>query len=230
MALGRPPALLAVAHGSADPRAAAANEALIRRAAGRLPEVRLRLAYLDHVPPSVPDALASLARDGVEEAVVLPLLLTVGYHSRTDIPVLLRDVPLPVRYGRVLGPHPRLLEAVGERLAEARVRPDAPVVLVAAGSSDPDAAHDIEATAKALGRQRGTQVFPAYASAITPTVPEALDVAGPDAAVALYFLAPGRLPDRVARQAAGRRVSPTLTDHPGVVAALLERYREAQRR
>lgn len=230
MALGRPPALLAVAHGSADPRAAAANQALLRRVAKRLPGVLIRLAYLDHVGPSVPDALTELAGAGVPELVVLPLLLTVGYHSRTDIAALLRDPPLPVHYGRVLGPDPLLGVALADRLAETGVAPDAPVVLVAAGSSDPDAARDVEAMAAELADRRGGWVRPAYASAITPTVPEALAAAGPGAAVARYFLAPGRLPDRVARQATGRPVSSTLTDHPAVAAAVVERYREARAR
>lgn len=195
----------------------------MRRVAALLPDVAVRLAFLER-GPSVPDTLADLAGAGVGEVVVLPLLLTVGYHSKTDLPALLRAAPLPVRYGRVLGPDPLLAEALDDRLAEAGVDPAAPVVLAAAGSSDPDAAVAVEAMAHLLAQRRGSPVRPAYASAIRPTVSEALAVAGPGAAVAQYFLAPGQLPDRVLQQAAGRTVSEPLIDHLAVAKRVNDRY------
>lgn len=178
----------------------------------------------------MPEALADLVDAACVEAIVLPLLLTVGYHSRTDLPRLLRDAPLPVRYGRLLGPDPLLAEALDARLAEAGVPARAPVVLAAAGSSDPDAPHDVEEMARLLALRRGSAVLPAYASAIGPTVSDALAEAGSDAAVSLYFLAPGRLPDRVMGHAegAGRLVTEPLTDHPAVAALLLQRYHEKE--
>ncbi|GAA3305573.1 sirohydrochlorin chelatase [Nonomuraea dietziae] len=68
------------------------------------------LAYLDHGPPTLAQAL-----HGLREAVVLPLLLTEAYHSRVDLPAALaearaRDSLLRVRYGTTLGPHPLLLD------------------------------------------------------------------------------------------------------------------------
>jgi len=218
VAVGTGPALLAVAHGSADPRAAAANQRLLRRVASLLPGVDVRLAYLDHAGPSLPSVLASLAG---ARTVVLPLLLTVGYHSRTDIPALL---PAGVPYGPVLGPDPRLADALSDRLAAAGVPRAAPVVLAAAGSSDPDAAADVTAMATLLAVRRGGRVLAAYASAIGPGVGEALAAAGPGAAVASYFLAPGRLPDRVRRQAGDAVVTEPLDDHPSVAALVAERY------
>lgn len=222
MAVGR--ALLAVAHGSVDPRAVAANERLLRRVSSLLPGVAVRLAYLDHREPSVSQALAALSG---ADTVVLPLLLTVGYHSRTDIPALL---PHGVRYGAVLGPDPRLADALADRLAAAGVALDAPVVLAAAGSSDPDAAADVTSMAALLASRRAVPVLPAYASAIGPAVSEALAVAGPGAAVASYFLAPGRLPDRVRRQAAGAVVTEPFDDHPAVAELVAERYAAAASR
>ncbi|MDR8414855.1 CbiX/SirB N-terminal domain-containing protein, partial [Nonomuraea sp. 3-1Str] len=75
------PPLVAVAHGSRDPRAAAVVEALLDEVRRARPGLPVRTAYLDHAAPSLGQALA-----GLGEAVVLPLLLTEAYHSRVDLP------------------------------------------------------------------------------------------------------------------------------------------------
>ena len=162
------PPLVAVAHGSRDPRAAATVRSLLdlvcRRAAGAgYPGLDVRAAYLGHAAPTLGQALGAL--DG--EAVVLPLLLTAAYHSKTDIPKALHEARstrprLDIIYGRPLGPHPLLLRVLDRRLAEALQDADAQnagqspgpgdtgdgeavppggtaMVLAAAGSSDPAA-------------------------------------------------------------------------------------------
>lgn len=215
------PALLAVAHGSRDPRAAPANAELLAAVAARLPGVAVRLAFLDHGPPDVGTALARLAAEGACGAVVVPLLLTAGYHSRVDLPRALAGAPLPVGYGSVLGPDRRLATALAGRLAEAGVPADAPVVLAAAGSSDPAAQAQVRRMAELLGVRRSGPVTAAFATQAGPTVPAALAAAGPGAAVAAYFLAPGRLLDRVGAASA------PLGAHPAVADLVAQRYRAA---
>src|SRR5690606_20572705 len=110
--------LVAVAHGSRDPRAAATVEALLDEVRLLRPGLPVRGAYLDHATPAPGQAL-----HGLSEAVVLPLLLTEAYHSRVDLPAELReararDPRLRVRYGTTLGPHPLLTTALERRLAE----------------------------------------------------------------------------------------------------------------
>ena len=117
--------LVAVAHGSSDPRAAASVDALLslvraRAAAAGYPGLDVRAAYLGHAAPTLAQALGAV--DGA--AVVLPLLLTAAYHSKTDIPKVLHEVRrarprLGISYGRPLGPHPLLRRALERRLAEA---------------------------------------------------------------------------------------------------------------
>src|SRR5579875_692038 len=180
------PPLVAVAHGSADPRATATVTALLgiarRRAAGAgLPGIDARAAYLGHTPPTLAQALSALgapAGGGAaprRHAVVLPLLLTGAYHATTDIPALLRDARaalpwLRVAYGSALGPHPLLLRALERRLAEAVAGPLQPrstaVVLAAAGSADPQGRAAVAGTAARWQAARGWHsVTPAYASA-----------------------------------------------------------------
>jgi sirohydrochlorin ferrochelatase len=114
-----------VAHGSSDPRAAASVDTLLslvraRAAAAGYPGLDVRAAYLGHAAPTLAQALGAV--DGA--AVVLPLLLTPAYHSKTDIPKVLHEVRrarprLGISYGRPLGPHPLLRRALERRLAEA---------------------------------------------------------------------------------------------------------------
>ena len=248
-----PPPLVAAAHGSADPRAAAMVTelmALVRARAGRagLGGLPVRAAYLGHALPSVPDALEALYGDGrCHAAVVLPLLLTEAYHSDTDLPAVLREASrrlpgLRLRYGRPLGPHPGLLRALERRLAEAGVPASIPssaagtaVVLAAAGSSRPAANAAVARAAQAWRSSRGWRdVVPAYASAASPTPAEAVGAlrraGAPRVAVATYLLAPGVFADHVREQslaAGAQAVSATLGPAPEVADVIIERYLEA---
>jgi sirohydrochlorin ferrochelatase len=220
------PPLVAVAHGSADPRAAVAITdlmAVVRARASHsgLPGLPVRAAYLGHALPSVPDVLEALYEErppGPAHArravVVLPLLLTAAYHSDTDLPTVLceaasRHPRLRIGYGDPLGPHPNLLGALERRLAEARTGAaagapvsDTAVVLAAAGSSRPAANATVAEVAAAWQLLRGWRaVVPAFASAASPTPAEAVaglrQAGAARVVVASYLLAPGYFADQV---------------------------------
>jgi sirohydrochlorin ferrochelatase len=254
-------ALVAVAHGSADPRAAAAIGELMplvaRRAADRgLSVPDLRVAYLGHAAPSVPQVMRTFGPD--TQVTVLPLLLTAAYHSKTDIPRVLARAGaarLNVTYGAPLGPHPLLLRALERRLPEAAFEDPAEtgVVLAAAGSSDPGANATIADLAAQWQAAAGWfAVRPAYASAVSPAatggqgspaatggqgstapaqaVTELLRAGARRVVVASYLLAPGLFADRIrdASLAAGAaEVSPALGAVPEVADVVLDRYQEA---
>jgi sirohydrochlorin ferrochelatase len=249
------PPLIAVAHGSSDPRAAAAVTdlmALVRARAG-LPGLQARAAFLGHALPSVPDVLEAvyggLSDDrqarGAPAAVVLPLLLTAAYHSDADLPALLgeatRRLPrLRISYGEPLGPHPELFRALDRRLAEADPAPSASpsgtaVVLAAAGSSRPAANAAVARAAAAWQRARGWRsVVPAYASAAAPSPGEAvaalLRAGAARVVVATYLLAPGVFADQVRERslAVGAAVvSAPLGAAPEVADVVIERYQQA---
>jgi sirohydrochlorin ferrochelatase len=243
-----------VAHGSADPRATAVIGELVPLVASRAAErglsvPDLRIAYLGHAAPSVPQVIRAYGPD--TPITVLPLLLTAAYHSKTDIPrVLARaggsGAGMRVTYGDPLGPHPLLLRALERRLPEAALENPAEVgvVLAAAGSSDPEANATIARMAAQWQARTGWfAVRPAYAS------PAAADGQGrtgaPDPAtavtqlraagarrvvVASYLLAPGLFADRIkdAALAAGAvATSPALGAAPEVADVVLDRYQEA---
>ena len=245
--------LVAVAHGSADPRAAATITDLMavaaERAAARglsLPEVRA--AYLGHAAPSLPQVMGAIGRARVT---VLPLLLTAAYHSKTDIPRVLSRLSgefprLQVSYGATLGPHPLLLSALERRLAEADPlgpadparRAQTGVVLAAAGTTDPEANAAIARLAARWQARAGWfAVRPASAAATTSSSPApAAAVTGLLRAgarrvlVATYLLAPGLFADRIrasALAAGAAAVSPALGAAPEVAEVLLDRFQEA---
>jgi sirohydrochlorin ferrochelatase len=230
--------LVAVAHGSADPRASATVAELAEVARERSPGLDLRTAFLGHAPPSLPQVLSTVEAD--REVAVLPLLLTAAYHSKSDIPRMLTRSPRPrVSYGATLGPHPLLLRALERRLAEAD--PSAfqdpartAVVLAAAGSSDPEANATIaQLAAQWRARTGWFAVRPAYASAAEPSpavaVAALLRAGAPRVVVATYLLAPGLFADRIRQwslAAGAAAVSPVLGACAEVADVVLDRFAE----
>jgi sirohydrochlorin ferrochelatase len=239
------PVLVAVAHGSQDPRASATVGELMsvvaERAARRgLRAPDLRTAYLGHAPPSLPQVMSTI--EAGRRVRVLPLLLTAAYHSKADIPRLLTRVAsefprLQVSYGETLGPHPRLLNALERRLAESDPgggRARTGVVLAAAGSSDPAANATIARLAAQWQDRAGWfAVRPAYASAADPSPAAAvtglLEAGAPRVVVATYLLAPGFFADRIRTSslaAGASAVSPALGACTELADVLLDRFAE----
>ncbi|MET8167743.1 sirohydrochlorin chelatase [Streptomyces sp. NPDC005329] len=234
-----PPVLVVIAHGSRDPRHAATVHALVRRVRSLRPGLRVETGFLDFNIPSVPGVLESLAAEGVRDVVALPLLLTRAFHAKADIPAVLRDAPaqLRIRQAEVLGPSPLLLAVLERRLYEAGLTPadksSTGVVLASAGSTDPEAIAVIAEIAREWRRTGWCAVRPAFASVGSPSgFPRTEDVVHElralgcsRVAVAPYVLAPGFLPDRIARGAAGADVlAEVLGPAPEVARVLLERY------
>ncbi|MER6533885.1 sirohydrochlorin chelatase [Streptomyces sp. 900105755] len=233
------PVLLVIAHGSRDPRHAATVHALVRRVRSLRPGLRVETGFLDFTIPSVHGVLESLAAEGVRDVVALPLLLTRAFHAKADIPAVLRDAPprLRIRQAEVLGPSPLLLSALERRLYEAGLTPadrsSTGVVLASAGSSDPEAIAVIARLARDWQRAGWGAVRPAFASASLPRTEDAVrelrELGCARVAVAPYVLAPGFLPDRIARGAAEADVlAEVLGPAPEVARVLLERYDAAR--
>ncbi|WNZ11613.1 sirohydrochlorin chelatase [Streptomyces sp. 11x1] len=230
-----PPALVLVAHGSRDPRALATVRTLMEHVREQRPGLAVHLGHIELNEPLLPDTLAAL---GDREAVLVPLLLSRGYHVKQDIPEMAAAAEARTRLATPLGPHPLLVDALHARLVEAgwRTRMSAArrrgsaVVLAAAGSRDPEAALDTGRTARLLADRLGVPVLPAYASAASPTVPEAvrtLTAAGhTHVAVASYFTAPGRFATECAAAAPWIAAAP-LGVHPSMATLVLHRYDEA---
>jgi sirohydrochlorin ferrochelatase len=227
--------LVAVAHGSRDPRSAATVVRLLDEVRAARPDLDVRAAFLDLSAPRLTDVLASLPG----EAVVVPLLLGRAYHARVDIPTMIAATRRPVLVADVLGPDERLESVALQRLCATGARLDdrgLGVVLAGAGSSHAPANAAVSTVARRwAARYPLAGAVAAFASATGPDVPTAIRQlrawGARRIAVASWFLAPGRLPDRVTARALATDPSAAIAEplgaHPELAELVADRYENA---
>lgn len=217
------PVLLAVAHGTRDPSGLAEIRRLVEKVRQARPDLEVRLCWLELAEPLLTDALAGCSGP----VVVVPLLLSTGYHIKTDIAGAVAGRPR-TSVAAQLGPDPRIAAALLGRLRETGVSPTAGIALFGAGSSDPEAAENLAVAANQLARLGGSPVHPRFL-----TDPNWRDDLPPGVAAASYLLAPGFFADRLAGFARAElglnRAAAPLGAHPAVVEVVLDRYAEAAR-
>jgi len=234
------PALVALAHGSRDPRSSRTITSLVGEVRSLRPDLRVEPAFLELSKPSFETVVDRLVRAGYDEIVVVPLLLTRAYHAKVDVPRAVqaateRHPGLRVRATGVLGLEPVFLEVLDRRLRtalrEARVRELDALVLAAAGSSDQLANQAVARLARLWGSTHRLPTVAAYASASPPATGEAVRQFRLEGrrhiAVGSLFLAPGTLPDRAAElalEAGAVAVSEPLGADPEVARTVLARY------
>ncbi len=230
--------LVLVAHGSRDEAAHTCVGGIADAVRAALPDVAVRVGYVDVRAPTVADAVAGLgggSGGGPGGMVVVPAFLASGYHVRTDLPAQLAG--FDAAGGRLvvtpaLGPDPLVVRAAGRRLAEAGWRHGDAVVLAAAGSSDPAALAEVRAAARTLAVEVGRRVRVGFVATAVPrvdTLVAELRAAGERRiAVASWLLAPGLFHTRLASAGADVVAAP-LGAHPDVVATVVARYGSAAR-
>ena len=227
----RAPVLVACAHGTRNPTGRRLIAELALAARSQRPGLVTTAAFVDVQPPTVVDVVRELAAAGTP-VVVVPLLLSGGYHVHVDIAGAVAQHPSAVAAGP-LGPDPRLVAVLTDRLVAAGADPrdrTTAVVLAAAGSSDARSVADVEGTAGLLQRDWAGPVTTGYGSAAQPTVPDAVTAARQAGAervvVAAYLLAPGHFHDKLAGAGAEAVTAPLLPDER-IAAVLLDRYDSA---
>lgn len=217
------PRLVTVAHGT---RRAGGNETARRLTAAAADRLGLRAtaAYVELSEPLLADVVAGL--DG--PAVVVPLLLSTGFHVRQDLPEACAGAPegVPVVLGRPLGPDPLLARAQVDRLVEAGAEPGAPLVMVAAGSTDLRAWRDLRGATRLLAEHWGGRVRLTTLSGYGRRPEEVVRTGD---AVSSYLLSPGLFSRKVREmaEAAGASVcADVLAEHPLLVDLVVERARD----
>jgi sirohydrochlorin ferrochelatase len=244
----RPPALLAVGHGTRDPAGIASIRALLDRVRALRPGLAVVESYAEITAPALEDAVARLGGP----AVAVPLMLGRGYHAQVDVP---GRIGVRAVVARPLGPHALLTRALADRLREAGSAPpgaarpaggrpaesascsascstgpvDA-VVLGAAGTSDPAGAADARLAAGLLGRRLARPVAWGFAATAEPSLPDVVRAlrrrGARRVAVASYLLAPGFFHRRLL-DAGADLVSAPLGPHDALARLVLHRYDEA---
>jgi sirohydrochlorin ferrochelatase len=204
-----------------------------RRVAQRL-GVEVRVAYVDVQEPEIDEVVLGIPEnpDGIA-AIVVPYLLAGGFHVHVDIARAVADRP-DVVAAPALGPDPRLIAIIADRVAEAKVHPTATLVLAPAGSSDKRSQADTEKTLDALRLAWDGPVRVGYAAGIEPTVAQAVEAARAfgeddedgDVAVVSYLLSPGFFQDRLGEAGADHVTDPLAPDER-LVDIIVDRYRDA---
>ena len=207
----RNPRLVLAAHGSTDPRFAEVVDSVAAQVRRARHGLDVRIGYLAHGPPSIADVVD-------ESCVVVPLLLSGGYHVHIDIPAQATGCAI----ADPVGPDPMLAVALADRLADAGYDGRGSIVLAGAGSSDARALDDVRSMAGHLGERLGVDVSAAFVSAGQPRLG---DITA--AVVSSYLLAPGAFHDSVVDNGAAV-VSAPIGDHEVVADLVLARYDSAQ--
>jgi sirohydrochlorin ferrochelatase len=219
--------LLVAAHGTRSEAGLATIGYLVGAVRSQRPSLRVELGFLDVAEPSVRDVLSA----DLGPVVVVPALLSSGYHVLTDIPQLVDGRPA-TRVARHLGPHRMLSDAISDRLGAARAgrAPTGRIVLVGTGSSHPDGAADLAAAAEDLAQRTSSRVHPLTLGAEDLAEQLGSLAAASPVEVATYLLAEGTFMDHLhsaARSAGIGVVSPVIGAHRSVAALVLHRFDEA---
>ena len=230
----RAPALVAASHGTSSAEGQGAVAALVDAVRRSARDVVVADAFVDVQQPDVASVLGSL--DGPLGAVIVPLLLSAGYHVHVDLAREAAAASGGVLLAAALGPDDRLVDVLSARLHEAGLRGDDRVVLAAAGSSDPRAVEDCRDMGRRLARRLGTPVAVGFLSAARPALADAIGrtrATHPVSRVvaAGYLLAPGHFHDLAGGAGATITTAPLLRpDAPppaGLVELVLDRYAAA---
>ncbi|CAA0134737.1 Sirohydrochlorin cobaltochelatase [Mycolicibacterium vanbaalenii] len=221
--------LVLTAHGSADPRSAATVRSVADCIRRLRPGLDTRVAFCEQNSPNLRDVLATVTN----RAVVVPLLLADAYHARVDIPAMIAESGADARRAEVLGEDDRLIHVLRQRLEHAgvsRLDPGVGVLVTAVGSSHPQANARTAVVARELTLTTLWTATTAFATGPQPTPAEAaaeLRARGATRLViAPWFLAHGRITDRVAKFARteGIPMSAPLGAHRQVAETVLDRF------
>jgi sirohydrochlorin ferrochelatase len=224
------PTLIACSHGTHSDAGRAAVTALVDQVRALLPDTGVEEAFVDVQQPEVDEVVDRWAPQ--DSAVVVPLLLSTGFHTKVDIARAVGAHPGRAVATAALGPHDLLAEVLEDRLSAVDLQPNDAVVLAAAGSSEPAAAVAVAEMAASLGERLGRPVSTGFAAGAGPRIDAAVSQARLDGAarvvVASYVLAPGYFADVIARAGADASTAPLAPDER-IAAIIAERYRSAAR-
>jgi len=237
--------LLLVGHGSQSAASGTEMRAIAALVADRLPDVLVGVGFLEMAEPSAGVVLDRLVDQGCHRIVVLPLVLLGAGHAKNDVAAVVlegrqRHPRCDLVFGSPLGVAKDLVDIMGDAVTSVAGR-GLPLLLVARGTSDPDANGDATKAARLVGEWSDAPfVHTGFTGVTGPLVPDALEVfarLGFDrVALGFWFLCTGKLIDRARADIAAftDRTGVTVLDagyfgaDPRLVPTILERYGQAR--
>jgi sirohydrochlorin cobaltochelatase len=239
-----PEGLLLVGHGTRCPHGAAEMQSigdLVGRAA---PHLDVEVGFLEITDPPAGVVAERLAARGCRRITVLPLMLLGAGHAKSDVPAVILEArrsrpEVEFRLGAPLGVSREPVELLGQAAITAGGA-GLPLLMIARGSSDPDANAEAHKASRLLAEWTGAPFVHVGFSGVTgPPVPDAAQVfhrlGYPRIAVVWWYLCHGKLIERgradLARFAAATGVGVAdagyLGPDPRLVAPILDRARQA---
>ncbi|MGA7416582.1 MAG: sirohydrochlorin chelatase [Acidimicrobiales bacterium] len=237
--------LLLVGHGSQSADSETEMRALADLVAGHLSDVIVDVGFLEMTNPSAGVVLDRLVAQGCRRVVVLPLVLLGAGHAKNDVAAVVlegrqRHPTCQILFGSPLGVAKDLVAAMGDAVVSSGGR-GLPLLLVARGTSDPDANGDAAKAARLVAEWSGAPfVHTGFTGVTGPTVPHALEVFArlgiPGLVLGFWFLCTGKLIERARADVADfcDRTGVTVIDagyfgpDPRLVPIIVERYGQAQ--
>ena len=203
--------LLLVGHGSHCVVSASQMHRIGELVAAGLPGVAVEVGFLEMTDPPVPLVLDEMVGRGCRRVAVLPLMLLAAGHTKSDVPAVViagreRHPGVDIAFGSALGVAPELLE-IGRGNIESTGATGLPLVVIARGTSDPDANAEAAKAGRLLAEwTRSDFVFQGFTGVTWPLTPEALDTVATMGVERLglffWFLCNGKLIERARGQIA----------------------------
>ncbi|WP_395156120.1 sirohydrochlorin chelatase [Ilumatobacter sp.] len=236
--------LLIVGHGSKCMISAAQMHEIGDMAAAAHPDRIVEVGFLEMTDPPAAQVLDEMIARGCRRIVVLPFMLLGASHAKSDVPAIvvegrLRHPQVDLRFGSPLGVVPELVEIAADNLG-AVDGTGVPLLVIARGTSDPDANGEATKAARLLGEWVDAGDLQVGFTGMTwPRTPAALDMmerlGHRRIAVFFWFLCNGKLIER-ARDEIAEFVERTGIDvvdagyfgpDPRLVVVITRRYLEA---
>lgn len=232
--------LLLVAHGSSCAAGTAEAKALGSAVAAARPDLAVELGFLELADPPAGAALDKLVARGCRRIVVQPLILLAAGHGKSDVPAVAleareRHPDVEIAFGSPLGVVPELLAIAAANLQEAAAG-GLPLVVIARGTSDPDANADAMKAARLLAEWTQTDFVDVGFTGVTwPTVPQVLErvrrLGHERVGLFFWFLANGKLIERARDQVAASQLDVVDAGYfgpdPAIVPIIEQRRDEA---
>lgn len=234
------PALVALASGPVDARAARTVREIVATTKRLRPDLRIEAACTSGAGAELPHVVGALAARGHEEVVVVPLLVASTDQAELDVlsavdAAAQRHPTTGVCVSPLIGADPSLLTVLDERLRTAlqtaRVRELDAVVLAANGSTDARATASIAKLARVWSSRHHLPTSIAFANTCPPSTGEAVREyrrqGKRHVAVGSLFITSGPHSDRAAElalEAGACAVSKVLGAHEELSRLLVARY------
>jgi sirohydrochlorin ferrochelatase len=234
------PALVTLAVGPADPRAVTTVREIVATTRRLRPDLRISAAFCADARLGLKETVESLAAGGVEEVVVVPLLVSPDEQDEIEVQAAVTRATLAqpatrFRVSEPLGADPSLLSVLAERmrsaLRSARARDLDATVLAATGARDPVDTAAITRLARVWSSYHHVPTSVAFVSATPPSTGEAVREwrrrGKRNVAVGSLSVIPGGLADRAAElalEAGASAVSSPLGAHDALSCLIVARY------